>query len=166
MLRLWVRFPRQTGFSEFYLKKKSCPSVVSCNTPVQRTVWGELWVSQLVSHTTSLLNILRVSGNSLDSPNDLGASWFFFFFFFFFCECWGVYILDNSYFLSMCMCMMCLYLGLQLSELVPIDTYIPFSTRSYTNCNLIILDLLYMSCMAIYSHIYVHSLHIYTDNSE
>ena len=33
-------------------KKKSCPSVVSCNTPVQRTVWGELWVSQLVSHTT------------------------------------------------------------------------------------------------------------------
>ena len=75
--------PSLDGFFGIYLKKKSCPSVVSCNTPVQRTVWGELWVSQLVSHTTRLLNILRVSVNSLDSPNDLGASFFVFFFFFF-----------------------------------------------------------------------------------
>ena len=70
--------PSSDGFFGFISEKKSCPSVVSCNTPVQRTVWGELWVSQLVSHTTSLLDILRVSANSLTSPNDLGSSFFFF----------------------------------------------------------------------------------------
>ena len=71
--------PSSDGFFGFLSEKNSCPSVVSCNTPVQRTVWGELWVSQLVSHTTSLLNILRVSVNSLNSLNDLGSSFFFFF---------------------------------------------------------------------------------------
>ena len=73
--------PSSDGFFGFISEKKSCPSVVSCNTPVQRTVWGELWVSQLVSHTTSLLNILRVSGNSLNSLMTWGPPFFFFSFF-------------------------------------------------------------------------------------
>ena len=77
--------PSSDGFFGVLSEKKKNPVPQwSVAIPLYKERYGGSFGSRSWSPTLlSLLNILRVSVNSHNSPNDLGASFFFFFFFFF-----------------------------------------------------------------------------------
>ena len=74
--------PSPDRFSEFYLKKSPLPqwsvAILLYKEPYGGSFGSRSWSPTLLVFSISL----RVSVNSLDSPNDLGSSFFFFFFFF------------------------------------------------------------------------------------